>query len=214
MKARELARSGVMTALVFVVTRAFAIPIPQTKGFFNLGEAAVYASALLYGPLVGALAGGVGSALADLSLGYAHYAPFTLVIKGLEGLVVGLVARAVSPRVGWFGLGAGALAAAALVTGEALAVRAAAGLLVVGAIAGALLLRLAGGAPVASRVFAMMAGGLLMVAGYFATQAYLLGLGVPAALTEVPYNIVQVSVGIAAGLAVSVAFGRALPGRH
>ncbi|MDQ7841831.1 MAG: ECF transporter S component [bacterium] len=213
MKAREIALSGVMTALVFVVTRTFALPIPQTKGFFNLGEAGVYASALLFGPLVGALSGGVGSALADLSLGYAQYAPFTLVIKGLEGAVVGLVARTVSPGVWRFGLGAGAIAAVVLLTAEAFAVRVAAAVLLGVAAGGLLLLRSQGGSRIAARVFGMMAGGLIMVVGYFVTQAYLLGLGVLPALVEVPYNLVQVSVGTVAGLAASVAFDRALPVR-
>lgn len=213
MKAREVALSGVMTALVFVITRTFALPIPQTKGFFNLGEAGVYTSALLFGPLVGALSGGVGSALADLSLGYAQYAPFTLVIKGLEGAVVGLVARTVSPGVWRFGLGAGAIAAVVLLTAEALAVRVAAAVLLGVAAGGLLLLRSRGGSRIAAKVFGMMAGGLIMVVGYFVTQAYLLGLGVLPALAEVPYNLVQVSVGTVVGLAASVAFGRALPAR-
>ena len=34
-----------------------------------------------------------GSVLADLLGGYALFAPFTLVIKGVEGLVVGLLTR-------------------------------------------------------------------------------------------------------------------------
>jgi len=71
----------------------FSIYVPQTRGFFNIGETMVYTSAFLFGPLVGAFSGGVGSMLADLLLGYPHYAPATLVIKALEGGVVGLLAR-------------------------------------------------------------------------------------------------------------------------
>lgn len=161
MKPRDLARSGLMMALVFVTTRAFVLPIPQTKGFFNLGEAAIYLAAVLFGPAVGALAGGLGSALADLSLGYTQYAPFTLVIKGLEGALVGLIAGGAS-------------------------------------------------APV-RRVAGMICGGLVMVAGYFVTQAYLLGLGAAAASAEVPYNLVQMAVGLAVGLAAAAGVERALP---
>jgi uncharacterized membrane protein len=91
-----------MTAVVFVITRAFVVPIPQTKGFFNLGEAGIYAAGLLFGPLAGAVSGGLGSALADLSLGYTQYAPFTLVIKGLEGAVVGLIAARWAGAAGRF----------------------------------------------------------------------------------------------------------------
>ena len=45
--------------------------------------------ALLFGRRAGATAGGLGSAMADLLGGYPHWAPFTLIIKGIEGYVVG-----------------------------------------------------------------------------------------------------------------------------
>lgn len=92
MKARDLAAAAVFIALTFVVTRYTVIPIPATKGYFNLGEVVIYIAALVFGPVVGALAGGVGSGLADLAGGYQQFAPFTLVIKGIEGLVVGRLA--------------------------------------------------------------------------------------------------------------------------
>lgn len=168
MSTRDLARAGLMTAIVFVVTRAFVLPIPQTKGFFNLGEAGIYLAALMFGPVVGAVAGGVGSALADLSLGYAQYAPFTLIIKGLEGAVVAVLALRV-------GLGVGRTAR------------------------------------LLSRVAATALGGLVMVAGYFLAQAYGLGLGWLPALAEVPYNLVQVVVGMSVGLAASGAMDRIHP---
>jgi uncharacterized membrane protein len=53
----------------------------------------IFVAGVFLGPVVGLLAGGIGSALADLLLGYAHWAPWTLVIKGIEGLVVGLLAH-------------------------------------------------------------------------------------------------------------------------
>jgi len=78
----------------------------------------VYTTALLFGPLVGAFAGGVGSMLADFFLGYSHYAPATLVIKACEGAVVGVLAQRklkFSSKLQWkvftvtFGLIAGVL---------------------------------------------------------------------------------------------------------
>jgi len=89
----QLSLAAVFTALVFVATTVFSVYVPQTRGFFNIGEIMVFATALLLGPLVGAFAGGVGSMLADLFLGYWYYAPATLVIKACEGEVVGLLAR-------------------------------------------------------------------------------------------------------------------------
>ncbi len=53
----------------------------------------VYASALLLGPTLGALAGGIGSSLSDVLSGFATtYAPGTLIIKGIEALIVGYIA--------------------------------------------------------------------------------------------------------------------------
>jgi len=89
----RLAITAVFTALVAAATMVFSIYVPQTEGFFNIGETMVYTSAFLFGPLVGAFSGGVGSALADLLLGYWYYAPATLIIKACEGGVVGVLAR-------------------------------------------------------------------------------------------------------------------------
>ena len=46
---------------------------------------------LAAGPWYGFAAGGIGSMLADIFLGYAHYAPGTLVIKGVMALVAALM---------------------------------------------------------------------------------------------------------------------------
>jgi len=89
----RLTLTAVSTALVCVATMVFSIYVPQTRGFFNLGETMVYAVALLLGPLIGSFAGGVGSMFADILLGYYHYAPATLIIKALEGGVVGFLGK-------------------------------------------------------------------------------------------------------------------------
>jgi len=89
----RLAITAIFTALVTAATMVFSINVPQTRGFFNIGETMVYTSAFLFGPFVGSFSGGVGSMLADILLGYPHYAPATLVIKACEGGVVGVLAR-------------------------------------------------------------------------------------------------------------------------
>jgi uncharacterized membrane protein len=91
--ARRLSITGVFTALVCIATISFTVYVPSTKGYFNIGETVVYISALLFGPSVGAFAGGVGSMLADAFLGYYYYAPATLVIKAFEGFLVGFLSR-------------------------------------------------------------------------------------------------------------------------
>lgn len=89
---RSVAAAGVMGALVCVATMLIQLPIPATEGFFNVGDALVIVSSLTFGPIVGGLAGGLGSALADALGGWYSWVPFTLVIKGAEGLVAGYIA--------------------------------------------------------------------------------------------------------------------------
>lgn len=90
---RELAASAIMGALVAVTTMLIQIPIPATEGFFNIGDAMVMVAALTFGPIVGAMAGGIGSALADFIGGWYIWVPFTLVIKGIEGFLAGYILR-------------------------------------------------------------------------------------------------------------------------
>ncbi|RLI23830.1 hypothetical protein DRO58_08300 [Candidatus Bathyarchaeota archaeon] len=87
--------TAVFTALVCASTIVLSIYLPATRGYFNIGETMIYITALIFGPYVGAFAGGVGSMLADILLGYGYYAPATLVIKACEGAIVGSLSRRV-----------------------------------------------------------------------------------------------------------------------
>lgn len=75
--------------IVTVVTMTLQIP-NGLGGYTNLGDVVVVFAALLLGKYGGALAGGIGSATADLILGYGVFAPITFISKGLEGYVCGL----------------------------------------------------------------------------------------------------------------------------
>ena len=88
-----LALTAISTALVCIATIAFSFYVPQTRGFFNIGETMVFTTAILFGPVIGAFAGGVGSMIADVLLGYPHYAPATLIIKATEGAIIGFLSR-------------------------------------------------------------------------------------------------------------------------
>ena len=116
----KITTTAVMIALTCVLTLAVKIPTP-TKGYLNLGDCAVLLSGWLLGPVWGAVAGGVGSALADLFAGYPIYVPGTLLIKAIMALTVALVPRLFrrgekgSSRTGWI-VGA-VIAEAFMVTG-------------------------------------------------------------------------------------------------
>jgi len=88
---RMIAYGGILTGLVLVATMFLQIPNGQ-GGYVNLGDGVIFASALILGPFAGVVAA-LGSVFSDLFLGYAQYAPATLIIKGLMGLVAGLLLR-------------------------------------------------------------------------------------------------------------------------
>ena len=90
---QQLMRVGVTVAFItlsFLGTTVIRIPIPASGGYFNLGDTFVMAAALLYGPLVGGAVGLVGPALAD-AIGFPQFILATGVVKGLEGVLIGLV---------------------------------------------------------------------------------------------------------------------------
>jgi len=80
---------AVMSALVAVGTLIVRIPNPM-GGYFNVGDVMIFVSALTFNPLIGGVAGGLGSAIADI-IGFPVFAVPTLIIKGLEGLLAGLI---------------------------------------------------------------------------------------------------------------------------
>lgn len=102
---RAVAVIGVLTALTTAVTMSLAIPFPPTRGFFNLGDSIVFFTALIFGWRAGAICGGIGSAAADILLGYGLFFPITLVAKGTEGLVAGAVGKSKGGRVWVKGMG-------------------------------------------------------------------------------------------------------------
>lgn len=87
----RLVLTALFMALCCVSTMVIQIPSPM-QGYVNLGDCFVLLSGWILGPWLGALAAGVGTAMADVLLSYAHYAPGTLLIKTLMALICGLIA--------------------------------------------------------------------------------------------------------------------------
>ncbi|GMQ58903.1 hypothetical protein AN1V17_32990 [Vallitalea sediminicola] len=89
---RKITYTGLMTALILLATLSLKIPVPFTNGYIHLGDSMIFIGAILLGWKYGAFAAGVGSALADVIGGYAHWAIPTLIIKALMGAIVGICA--------------------------------------------------------------------------------------------------------------------------
>ncbi|MDO4800063.1 MAG: ECF transporter S component [Bacillota bacterium] len=91
MNTKKLTHIAVFAAIVLLTTMVVSIPVPGTNGYIHLGDASIFLAGALLGPFGGALAGGIGSMLADILSGYAHWALPTLLIKSLMGAVVGVL---------------------------------------------------------------------------------------------------------------------------
>jgi uncharacterized membrane protein len=226
--ALKIAVAAVFVALVFVATYSFVISIPATSGYFNLGEIVIYVAALVFGPLVGGLAGGVGAAISDALIA-PQFAPGTLVIKALEGAVVGYLGKRTVRQFTvskWralavlLGVGVGLLLATtgalylsgnvSLYLGIPAPVEPTFSFFVpaelwygLGAAAALLIIYACIKVEPATgwTLFSIISGGMVMVMGYFLYET--LVLGKTAAIFEIPLNISQMLLGLIIAVPIS-----------
>ncbi len=150
-----------LVAMLIALTTVFTLVVrfPVGGGYLNLSDVAVSFTAYAFGPWIGMISGGVGTALADLLGGYPQYAPFSLLAHGLEGLIIGLVAGRSSK--------------------------------------------------VPTMVLGWLLGSIAMVGFYFLAEGFILATW-PAAIADVPGNILQAVVGLA-GIPLVLAVRKAYP---
>ncbi|AQS08953.1 thiamine precursor transporter HmpT [Clostridium saccharobutylicum] len=93
-KTKDMVQTALLTALVFVSTSFINIKLPilSSGGLVHLGNVMLFIAAIIFGKQKGAIAGAVGMGLFDLSSGWALWAPFTFIIRGVMGYIVGSIA--------------------------------------------------------------------------------------------------------------------------
>lgn len=96
-KIKKMVLAALFAALCTVMTMVIQVPSPM-QGYVNLGDCAVLLAAWVLGPVYGGAAAGIGSMLADLLSGYAHYAPGTFAIKLAMAVAAALIFRALQER--------------------------------------------------------------------------------------------------------------------
>lgn len=116
---KKMVMTALFAALACVATMAIRIPTPGTGGYIHPGDAIVILSGIILGPVYGFLAGGIGSAMADLIGGYFVYVPITFVIKGLIALITGFIylKMAKGTKTRWAGVTLGGITDIVLVAG-------------------------------------------------------------------------------------------------
>lgn len=89
--AKEVTLNGLLIALVFVSTYLIQIrlPISLNGGLVHMGNVALFTVALVFGKKKGAMAGAFGMGLFDLVSGWVAWAPFTFLVRGVMGYLIG-----------------------------------------------------------------------------------------------------------------------------
>lgn len=92
---KDLVIDALCVALVLAFTMFvnLRLPIAANGGLSHLGNVPLFLAAFAFGRRTGALCGALGMAAFDLISGWVPWAPFTFVIVGLMGYVVGLFAE-------------------------------------------------------------------------------------------------------------------------
>jgi uncharacterized membrane protein len=93
-KVKDMVVTSLLIALVFVATSFIKIrlPISLNGGLIHMGNSMLFTAAIVFGPRKGAAAGAFGMALFDLMGEWAAWAPFTFVVRGVMGYIIGKVA--------------------------------------------------------------------------------------------------------------------------
>lgn len=91
---KDLVETALLIALVYIATRFINIrlPIAASGGLVHLGNTMLFVAAIVFGSKKGAAAGAFGMGLFDLLSEWAMWAPFTFVIRGVMGYIIGKIA--------------------------------------------------------------------------------------------------------------------------
>jgi uncharacterized membrane protein len=69
------------------------LPISVNGGLIHLGNVPLVLAAIVFGKRSGAIAGAFGMGLFDLLSGWTLWAPFTFVVRGAMGFIIGAIAE-------------------------------------------------------------------------------------------------------------------------
>lgn len=92
----DICETALFLALIFIST--FVLKIPYPFGYLHLGDTMIFLAVALMGYKRGMIAGALGAALADLSLGYMIWIGPTLFFKGIMAVTTGIIYEKLSHK--------------------------------------------------------------------------------------------------------------------
>lgn len=105
-KTKDLVVTGLLTALIFIFTRFINIrlPISINGGLIHMGNVMLFATAIVFGKKKAAVSGALGMSLFDVMSGWTAWAPFTFVVRGIMGYIIGWIAERENGKNVWMNL--------------------------------------------------------------------------------------------------------------
>ncbi len=95
-KTKDMVLSALLITLVFVATKFINIklPISINGGLIHAGNTMLFLAAIVFGKKKGAVAGAFGMGLFDVLSGWLAWAPFTFIVRGVMGYIIGKISWA------------------------------------------------------------------------------------------------------------------------
>lgn len=90
---KDIIETGILIALVLIATKFINIRLPFSinGGLVHLGTGMLFISSIGFGAKKGAISGAFGMGLFDILSGWAAWAPFTFVVRGGMGFILGKI---------------------------------------------------------------------------------------------------------------------------
>lgn len=91
-RVKDMVQIALMIAITYLSASFLQIPYGM-GGVVQLGDSVIFITAMLFGTRQAVISGAIAMTMFDAFSPYAAYAPYTLVIKAVMALIIGLIAN-------------------------------------------------------------------------------------------------------------------------
>ncbi len=98
---KKMCLTAMFAAIAYLLTTFAVVPIYTGQAYLNFGDSIILFASSFLGPFWGALVGVIAGPLADLTLGLVYFIPFSVIAKGGDGLLTGLLYKYFPRKIKW-----------------------------------------------------------------------------------------------------------------